>query len=146
VTVPLVQHGIDRLRAVTDYVVVDTPATFSQQVLAAIDASDAIVVVAEPHMTSLKAAKDWFDVLGKLSYPKERCILVINRTTQAGLETDQVTRMLDRRPDLVVPYTAVFDEASDRGRPLVVLRPENAVAKVMRDLAAQLAVLAPAGR
>lgn len=146
VTVPLVQHGIDRLRAVTDYVVLDTPATFSQQVLAAIDASDAIVVVAEPHMTSLKAAKDWFDVLGKLSYPKERCILVINRTTQAGLETDQVARMLDRRPDLVVPYTAVFDEASDRGRPLVVLRPENAVAKVMRDLAAQLAVLAPAGR
>jgi Flp pilus assembly CpaE family ATPase len=85
-------------------------------------------------------------VLNKLSYPKERCNLVINRTTQAGLETDQVTRMLDRRPDLVVPFTAVFDEAADRGRPLVVLRPENAVAKVMRDLAAQLAVLAPAGR
>ncbi len=146
VTVSLVQHGIDRLRAASDYVVLDTPATFSQQVLAAIDASDAIVVVAEPHVASLKAARDWFDVLGKLSYPKERCILVINRTTQAGLETDQVTRMLDRRPDLVVPFTAVFDEAADRGRPLVVLRPENAVAKVMRDLAAQLAVLAPAGR
>jgi pilus assembly protein CpaE len=146
VTVPLVQHGIDRLRAATDYVVLDTPATFSQQVLAAIDASDAIVVVAEPHVASLKAAKDWFDVLAKLSYPKERCILVINRTTQAGLETDQVTRMLDRRPDVVVPFTAVFDEAADRGRPLVVLRPENAVAKVMRDLAAQLTVLAPAGR
>jgi len=146
VTVPLVQHGIDRLRAATDYVVLDTPATFSQQVLAAIDASDAIVVVAEPHVTSLAAARGWFDVLGKLSYPKERCMFVINRTTQAGLETDQVARMLDRRPDLVVPYTAVFDEAADRGRPLVVLRPENAVAKVMRDLAAQLAVLAPSGR
>ena len=105
VTVPLVQHGIDRLRAACDYVVIDTPATFSQQVLAAIDASDAIVVVSEPHVPSLKAARDWFDVLGKLSYPKERCILVINRTTQAGLETDQVTRLLDRRPDLVVPFT-----------------------------------------
>jgi pilus assembly protein CpaE len=146
VTVPLVQHGIDRLRAAADYVLLDTPPTFSQQVLAAIDASDAMVVVSEPHVASLKATRDWFDVLGKLSYPKERCILVINRTTQAGLETDQVTRMLDRRPDLVIPFTAVFDEAADRGRPLVVLRPENAVAKVMRDLAAQLAVLAPAGR
>ena len=41
--------------------------------------------------------------------------------------------MLDRRPDMVIPFTAVFDEAADRGRPLIVLRPENAVAKVMRD-------------
>lgn len=146
VTVPLVQHGIDRLRVATDYVVLDTPATFSQQVLAAIDASDAIVVVAEPHITSLKSAKDWFDVLGKLSYPKERVILVVNRTTQGGLENDQAMRMLGRRPDLVVPFTAVFDDAADRGRPLVVISPENAAAKVMRDLAAQVAVLAPAGR
>jgi len=144
--VPLVQHGIDHLRASCDYVVLDTPTNFSHQVLAAIDASDAIVVVSEPHVASLKAARDWFDILAKLSYPKERCNLVINRTTQAGLETDQVARMIDRRPDLVVPFTAVFDEAADRGRPLIVLRPENAVAKVMRDLAAQLAVLAPAGR
>ena len=146
VTVPLVQHGIDRLRAVMDYVILDTPATFSQHVLAAIDASDAIVVVAEPHIASLKAAKDWFDVLGKLSYPKERVILVMNRTTQSGLENDQAMRMLGRRPDLVVPFTSVFDEAADRGRPLVVISPENSAAKVMRDLAAQLAVLAPAGR
>jgi len=146
VTVPLVQHGIDRLRAACDYVVLDTPATFSQHVLAAIDASDAIVVVAEPHIASLKAAKDWFDILDKLSYPKEKSILIINRTSQSGLETDQVSRMLNRKPDLIVPFTETFDEAADRGRPLVVLRPENAASKVMRDLAAQLAVLAPAGR
>ena len=36
--------------------------------------------------------------------------------------------------------------AEESGRPLVVLRPDNAAAKVMRDLAAQLTVLAPAGR
>src|SRR5204862_5645051 len=101
VTVPLVQHGIDHLRAACDYVILDTPTNFSHQVLAAIDASDAIVVVSEPHVASLKAARDWFDILAKLSYPKERSNLVINRTTQAGLETDQVSRMIDRRPDLV---------------------------------------------
>ncbi len=146
VTVPLVQHSIDRMRAATDYLVVDTPATFSQQVLAAVDASDAIAIVAEPHVASLKAAKDWLEILAKLSYAKERSLIVLNRTTQSGLETDQVARFFNRRPDVVVPFTPVFDEAADRGRPLVVLRPENAAAKVMRDLAAQLTVLAPAGR
>ncbi len=146
VTVPLVQHGLDRLRAVTDYVLVDTPPNFSQQVLAAMDASDGVVVVAEPHIAAMEAAKDWLDVLEKLSYPKERTILVLNRTTQSGLETDQVARFFNRRPEVVIPFTPMFDEAADRGRPLVVLRPDNAAAKVMRDLAAQLTVLAPAGR
>lgn len=146
VTVPLVQQSLDRMRAVADYVIVDTPATFGQHVLAAIDASDAIVIVAEPHVASMMAAKDWLDVLDKLSYPRERSIVVVNRTTQGGLENDQVARFFNHRPDVVVPFTPVFDEAADRGRPLVVLRPDNAAAKVMRDLAAQLAVLAPAGR
>ncbi len=146
VTVPLVQHALDHLRSAMDYVIVDTPASFSQQVLAAVDASDAIIVVAEPHLASLKAGKDWLDVLEKLSYPRERVLLVLNRTTQSGLETDQVTRFFNRKPDVVVPFTMVFDEASNRGRPLVALRPDNAAAKVLRDLAAQLTVLAPAGR
>lgn len=146
VTVPLVQQSLDRLRTAMDYVIVDTPTTFAQHVLVAVDASDGIVVVAEPHLAALEAAKDWLDVLEKLSYPRERCLLVLNRTTQSGLETDQVARFFNRRPEVVVPFTPMFDEAADRGRPLVVLRPENAAAKVMRDLAAQLTVLAPAGR
>lgn len=146
VTVPLVQQSLDRLRVAMDYVMVDTPPTFAQHVLVAVDASDGIAVVAEPHLAALEAAKDWLDVLEKLSYPRERCILVLNRTTQSGLETDQVARFFNRRPEVVVPFTPMFDEAADRGRPLVVLRPDNAAAKVMRDLAAQLTVLAPAGR
>jgi pilus assembly protein CpaE len=146
VTVPLVQHGLDRMRAVLDYVLVDTPPSFSQNVLAAMDASDGVVIVTEPHLASVEAAKDWIDVLDRLSYPKERTLIVLNRTTQSGLETDQIARFFNRRPDMVIPFTPMFDEAADRGRPLVVLRPDNAAAKVMRDLAAQLTVLAPAGR
>ena len=98
------------------------------------------------HVASLKATKDWLDILDKLSYPRERTLLVLNRTTQSGLESDQVSRFFNRKADVVVPFTPVFDEAFDRGRPLVVLRPDNTAAKVMRDLAAQLTVLAPAGR
>jgi pilus assembly protein CpaE len=146
VTVPLVQQGIDRLRAATDYVILDTPATFTQQTLAGLDASDAVVIVAQPTIPSLKAGKDWLDVLEKLSYPRERTLLVVNRTSQSGLEADQVARFFNRKPDLVVPYTPMFDDAADRGRPLVILRPDNAATKVLKDLAAQLAVIAPAGR
>ena len=146
VTVPLVQQGIDRMRAAADYVVVDTPATFSQTVLAALDASDAVIVVADPHVAGVRAAKNWLDVLDKLSYPQERSMLVLNRTSQGGLDNDAVARHLTRKIDVVVPFTTVFDDSADRGRPLVSLHPDNSAAKVMRDLAARLAVIAPAGR
>jgi MinD-like ATPase involved in chromosome partitioning or flagellar assembly len=73
-------------------------------------------------------------------------MVVINRTSQTGLEAEQISRFFNRKADLMVPFTPMFDESADRGRPLVVLRPDNTAAKVMKDLAAQLAVLAPAGR
>lgn len=146
ITVPLVQRALERLRNAADYVVVDTPTAFTQPVLAAYDVADAVVVVTEAHLASMFATRQCLTVLDELSYPKERMLLVLNRRTQAGVETDQVARFFNRKPDLVVPFTPVFDEAADHGRPLVVVRADNAAANVMRDLAARITVLAPAGR
>jgi pilus assembly protein CpaE len=146
VTVPAVQQAIDRLRRQSDYVVVDAPASFTQQVLAALDIADAVVVVTSAHLPSLKATKDSLEVLEKLSYPRERTVLVVNRTSESGVEMDQISRFFNRKADVVIPFTPACDDAADRGRPITVLHPDNAAAKVMRDLAAQIAVAAPAGR
>jgi pilus assembly protein CpaE len=146
VTVPAVQQAIDHLRKQSDYVVVDAPASFSQQVLAALDVADAVVIVTAAHLPSLKATKQALEVLQKLSFPQERTVLVVNRTSAAGVEMDHVARFFNRKPDIVVPYTEACDDAADRGRPLVVLHAESAAAKVIRDLAARIAVAAPGGR
>lgn len=146
VTVPAVQQAIDHLRKQSDYVVVDAPASFSQQVLAALDVADGVVIVTAAHLPSMKATKQALEVLQKLSFPQERTVLVVNRTSAAGVEMDHVARFFNRKPDIVVPYTEACDDAADRGRPLVVLHPESAAAKVVRDLAARIAVAAPGGR
>jgi pilus assembly protein CpaE len=146
VTVPAVQQSIDRLRGQSDYTLIDTPASFSQQVLAALDVADAVVIVTAAHLPSLKATKETLEVLEKLSYPNERTVLVVNRTSESGVEMDQISRFFNRKADLIIPYTPACDDAADRGRPLTMLHPESAAAKVMRDLAAQIAVAAPAGR
>jgi pilus assembly protein CpaE len=146
VTVPAVQQAIDHLQMQSDYVVVDAPASFSQQVLAALDVADAVVVVTAAHLPSLKATKEALDVLEKLSYPKERAVLVVNRTSSSGLEMDHVARFFNRKPEIIVPYTEACDDAADRGRPLVILHPDSAATKAIRDLAARIAVAAPAGR
>ena len=146
VTVPAVQQAIDHLQKQSDYVVIDAPASFSQQVLAALDVADAAVIVTSAHLPSLKATKQALEVLEKLSYPQERTVLVVNRTSAAGVEMDHVARFFNRKPDIVVPYTQECDDAADRGRPLTVLHPDSAASKVIRDLAARIAVAAPAGR
>jgi pilus assembly protein CpaE len=146
VTVPAVQQAIDHLQKQSDYVVVDAPASFSQQVLAALDVADGAVIVTAAHLPSMKATKQALEVLQKLSFPLERTVLVVNRTSAAGVEMDHVARYFNRKPDIVVPYTEACDDAADRGRPLAVLHPESAAAKVIRDLAARIAVAAPGGR
>jgi len=146
VTVPAVQQAIDYLQKQSDYVVIDAPASFSQQVLAALDVADAAVIVTSAHLPSLRATKQALDVLQKLSYPLERTVLVVNRTSAAGVEMDHVARFFNRKPDIVVPYTEACDDAADRGRPLTLLHPDSAASKVIRDLAARIAVAAPAGR
>ncbi len=146
ITVPAVQLAIDHLQKQSDYVVVDAPASFSQQVLAALDVADATVIVTAAHLPSLRATKQALEVLEKLSYPQERTVLVVNRTSSSGVEMDHVARFFNRKPDIIVPYTEACDDAADRGRPLAVLHPDSAASKVIRDLAARIAVAAPAGR
>ena len=143
VTVPAVHHAIDRLRASSDYVVVDSAATFTQHTLAAIDSADVIFVVTSAHLASLKATTDILTVLEKLGVPKARVLLALNRTTASGLEADPVTRFFGRKPDVTIPFTRPFDDAADEGKPLIMTAPQNAGAAVMRDLAAQIAVAAP---
>src|SRR5438128_8078167 len=92
VTVPAVQQSIDRLQQESDYVIIDAPASFSQQVLAALDVADAVVIVTAAHLPSLKATKESLEVLEKLAYPKERTVLVVNRTSESGVEMDHVSR------------------------------------------------------
>jgi len=146
VTVPAVQQAIDHLQKQSDYVIVDAPASFSQQVLAAMDVADAAVIVTSAHLPSLKATKQALEVLEKLSFPRERTVLVVNRTSAAGVEMDHVARFFNRKPEIVVPYTEACDDAADRGRPLTILHPDSAASKAIRDLAARIAVAAPGGR
>src|SRR5258708_4900903 len=88
VTVPAVHHAIDRLKATSDYVLVDTAATFTQHTLAAIHRPDLLAVVTSAHLASLKSALDLFSVFDKLGIPKAKTLLVLNRVTEAGLQTD----------------------------------------------------------
>ncbi|MBI3521857.1 MAG: response regulator [Chloroflexi bacterium] len=143
VSITNVQQAIDRLKARADYVIVDSAATFSQITLAALDASDGVVVVTNANLPSLKAALDVIFVLTKLQYPRERTLLVLNRTGTRGLDYEQIEQFFGRKPDLVIPCTPLFDDAADQGKPLVLAGPDSTGAATLRELAAKIASAVP---
>lgn len=145
VSVPVVQQVLERLRRSHDYVVVDTPAHLPEAVLAALDMADLAVVVTAAHLPSLKATSDLIATLGRIGISKEKVMIVVSRTGQLGLENDQVAAFLERKPDAVVPFSPLFDEAADAGQPLFTQHPDNAAAASVRQLAAKIAKVVPAG-
>ena len=72
VSVSLVQELVARLRYGVDFLAIDTPASFHERNLAAIDAVDLVCVVTSQHLPSLTATKDYLRVLEKLELPRDR--------------------------------------------------------------------------
>ena len=76
----LVGELLTVLRGMFDYVVVDTPAQFSEHVLTAMDASAHHVLLTTPDVPALKNLRVTLDMLDMLSYPQQIRSIVLNRS------------------------------------------------------------------
>ncbi len=145
VTVPAVQQAIDKLRAQSDYVIIDSAANFTERTLTLIDAATVAVVVSGANLPSLKASLDCMQVLEKLRFPSERTLLVMNRTTPIGVTLDQAKAFFGRPPDQVVGYSELFDHAANAGEPLVLSHPEYTGTKDVKELSQRIVQAADPG-
>ena len=111
-----------RARQNYDYVIVDTPPSFTEHVLAACDLSDALVLIATldiPAVKNLRVAIDTLDMLGS---PKDARVIVLNRAdAKVGLRPDDVVAAIkapDRRQHPELAHRAVVGEPrrADRAR------------------------------
>jgi len=75
----------------------------------------------------------------------EKVVLAFNRPTPRGLSNDDLKRFVGRAADVVVPYSELFGDAADRGKPLFTDHPNNAAVVAILNLA-QLCVQRLAGR
>src|SRR5262252_9797736 len=79
ITPALIGELLTVLRSIFDYVVVDTPAQFSEHVLIAMDSSDHHVLLTTPDVPALKNLRVTLDMLDLLSYPRDIRSVVANR-------------------------------------------------------------------
>ena len=67
-----------------DVIVVDTPPFFQAPVLATLDRTDRLLLVASLDIPAVKNVKLTLQTLNLLHYPKERIHLVLNRSGAQG--------------------------------------------------------------
>lgn len=136
IPVHIVSDLLALLRYRYDYVVVDTPSQFSENVLAALDASDHHLLLTNPEIPSLKNLRLTLDMLDLLGYSREIRSIVFNRADDAaGLSAADVEDSLKTPIAVHVPASRDVPASINRGVPIVAAHPDHAVSTAIRRFA-----------
>jgi pilus assembly protein CpaE len=147
IKIPFLQQLFEFLREQYDFVIVDTPPSFSPEVIAAIDASSHLCVVGMLDALSLKDTKIGFETLQQMGYEPEQTTLVLNRAdTNVGISSEDVSLILGRTPDVLVPSDVAIPRAITNGQPIVVAAPKSGAARAYMSLAQRYAGIQPGAR
>lgn len=134
----LVAELLGVLRGMFDYVVVDTPAQFSEHVLTAMDASAHLVLLTTPDVPSLKNLRVTLDMLDLLSYPREIRSVVVNRAdSKVGLSLEDVERVVRCPITAHVPSSRAVPISINRGTPITIATPAHPVSQAIARFARQ---------
>ncbi len=124
------------LRDFCSYVVIDTPAQFNEVVLAMLEESDHIVMVAGMDIPNIKNVKLGLQTLRLLNIPVTKLKLVLNRAnSKVRLDVGEVERTLGIKADCLVPSDIVVPQSVNKGVPAVIDAPRSKVAKSFEQLA-----------
>ena len=132
----LVGELLNVLRRMFRYVVVDTPAQFSEHVLTAMHASAHHVLLSTPDVPAVKNLRVTLDMLDMLSYPKEIRSVVLNRSdSKVGLTAEQLERAV-RSPIVAhVPSSRAVPISINQGTPITIGNPGHPVSQAITKFA-----------
>ena len=145
VTVDFLREVYSALRRSFDYVIVDTPPGFTPEVIASIDHSTHLCLVGMLDSLSLKNTKLGLETLDLMGYDRERVCLVLNRAdSRVGIERDDVTAVVGRVPDILVPSDREIARSINEGTPIVLSQDRSEAAHAFRELAEYYSFVPPA--
>jgi pilus assembly protein CpaE len=136
VTVDALRDMYPLLRETNDYVVIDTPPSFTPEVIGAVDSSTDICVVAMLDSLSLKNTKVGLETLSRMEYDQDRIRLVLNRAdSKVGIDAGDVLSIVGRQPDVLVPSDRTVTRSINAGDPIVLNHKRSDAGKAFNSLA-----------
>jgi pilus assembly protein CpaE len=132
-----VTHVIKVLSQRFHYVILDLPHDFHEITLAGLDASDQIVTMLSPDLSSVLAMDTALEVFDSLEYSHSNIQLVLNQIIgRAGLSLEDIETAVKRPIDMVIPYDAdTFVSAINLGVPPVFGATNTRAAALLEDYA-----------
>jgi pilus assembly protein CpaE len=125
------------LRESHDFTIVDTPPSFTPEVIGAVDACSDVCMVAMLDSLSLKNAKLGLQTLERMDYDPARVRVVLNRAdSKVGISPDDVAAILGRAPTVLVPSDRDVTRSINRGEPIALGARRSQAARAFHALAA----------
>jgi pilus assembly protein CpaE len=113
---------LEYLRKLYSYVVVDTTAYLTDATLAAIDASDLIILVSTQDIPSIKNCRLFLDLLQTMGIDRDKILFVMNRfDKRINITPDRVAENLKQPVAAVIPLDEQsVTKAVNRGVPFIL--------------------------
>ena len=135
ITPEAVTHILGLLRSMYRWVIIDGPPFFTEQLLAAFDLTDVVVVITSLDVPSIRSLKLSVETLRDLGFPRDRLRLVLNRAdSKVGLTIREVEKSLGTEIDATLPSSREVPFAINQGIPVVLSRPKAPVSKSLVEL------------
>jgi pilus assembly protein CpaE len=140
ITASLARRVVQTLRRHFDYVVIDTPPGFDDQVIGAFDETDECIIVATLDVPTIKNTKVAIETLDLLNLVPGNRHLVLNRADEeVGLNQSNVEDILGVKVEVALPSSPAVASATNHGQPIVMSKPDHPVSKAIIGLALRLA-------
>ena len=139
-----VRSLVSSLSMIYEWVVLDTPPSYDDRMLAVLDLADVYVVVVAPHLGALRNTRHFLDVARQLGYSADRMCFVLNRAnTSTDLAVNDVASIVGTRRIFQLPSAgAQPTQAVNHGRSFLEEQPRSQLAKALQGLAEHVRLVA----
>ena len=118
-----------------DYVILDTPGTFTDIVAMTLEVADCVLVVSGLDTTSIGDTARLFDLLDADGFPSDRLRLVINQIHHVTtVEPEDVSRIVEQSVFWAIPYDGEVPRSNAIGVPIVIAKPKSRAATQLQGL------------
>jgi pilus assembly protein CpaE len=134
-----IEKIVNLLAQTHDYVILDTPGAFNDNVAAALEVATVVLLVTSLDMASIKNTSVMLSMMRSYDFPEEKVRLTVNHSNQANsVKEADIARTLDYQIFWSIPYDEMISKSTQVGQPLVLWRPQSKAAANLQHLAALL--------
>lgn len=123
------------LRSMYEYVVIDTPPSFTPEVIGAVDASSDVCLVSMLDSLSLKNGKLGLETLELMDYAGPIRFVLNRADSNVGIAPEDVVAIMGRRPDVLVPSDRSITRSVNQGEPISLMHRRSEAARAFSALA-----------